>query len=125
MGQMRHTRQQDAKLHSMQAKARYGQAAKTHSMIASLAANEALPVTFTAAPMICECQLKGGVDGFGPRAGQKHMIKSRRCNLREPIAKVECERMPDTEARRIVELTRLFANGFDYLRVAVTNIDTP
>jgi hypothetical protein len=53
------------------------------------------------------------------------VIKSFRRDLHHPIGVVKRKRMAEREARSVVELARLVANGLDDLGVAMPGIDAP
>ncbi len=100
-------------------------AAKAHSVIALLAADQAGALARAAGPMVGNRDLQSRVDGLGARIGEEHAIHPRRCDRRQPIRQFERDRMAHLEGRGEFHGVELARHGVGDFAPAVAGIDAP
>ncbi len=103
----------------------YGNATKTDTMVAALAANDAVARPVTVEPVITDGDLQRGVDCVGAASREEHIVQTFRRQSGNALSKLERRRMRHIERRHIVQLADLTADGLDNLRMAVPHPRAP
>ncbi len=105
--------------------AAHGDAAEADTVIAALAADEALARGFAAHAMPGQRDLERGVHGLGARIREEHVIEAGRRQLDDAVRELECGGMAELERRRVVECRELLRDGLDDLPPPVPGHHAP
>ncbi len=110
---------------AIRADAAEGRAAQVHAVIRALAADDLGALGVTLKPVIGESDLHRGIDRFGARVREEHVIQPGGRDLLHRIRKLVGDRMAHLERFREVHRFQLLRDGFGNLLAAVTRVHAP
>ena len=99
--------------------------AKAHTVVATLTTDEFRTLCFVFRTMVGQRHFQCGIDRFGARVGEKHLVHAIRRDLRQFSRRFKYLRMPHLKHRRVIQLLRRFTNRLHNRRTAMTGIHTP
>ncbi len=87
--------------------------AEIHTVIATLASNQAGAAALADGPLIGQRNFQSRFNRLRARIREEHMLKRRRRHIPQARGQFKRHGMPHLERRRIVQFACLFADGFD------------
>ena len=100
-------------------------AAEIDAVIAALAADQPGLCSIALGPVIGERDLERGLDRFGARVGEEHMVEARRRDIDELRGTFERACVAHLEGSGEIELANLLADGLDDPRPAMSGVNAP